>query len=75
MVYFQTNNPNLGKFLRVLQWKMLVAVMAIWSIFWPWVKVPILCNFGILSGHLVHFSCFGILNQEKSGNPVIDNAY
>jgi hypothetical protein len=23
MVYFQTKNPNLGKFWRVLQWKML----------------------------------------------------
>jgi hypothetical protein len=38
--------------------------------------------FGILFGHLkyfitiwffcVHFSCFGIMHQEKSGNPVYD---
>jgi hypothetical protein len=38
MVYFQTRNPYLGKFWMVLQWKMLVSHMAIWSI---------LCSFGI----------------------------
>jgi hypothetical protein len=27
MVCFQTKNPNLGKFWRVLQWKMLVHFM------------------------------------------------
>jgi hypothetical protein len=27
MVQFQTKNPNLGNFRRVLQWKMLVFVM------------------------------------------------
>jgi hypothetical protein len=27
MVYFQTKNPKLGKFWRVLQWKMLVYFM------------------------------------------------
>jgi hypothetical protein len=32
MVYFQTKNTNLGKFLRLLQWKMLVYNMAIRSI-------------------------------------------
>jgi hypothetical protein len=32
MAYFQTQNPNLGKFWRVLQWKMLVYILAIWSI-------------------------------------------
>jgi hypothetical protein len=31
MVYFQTKNSNLGQFYRVLQWKMLVNVMAIWD--------------------------------------------
>jgi hypothetical protein len=30
MVYFQTKNPNLGKFLRVLQRKVLVYFVAIW---------------------------------------------
>jgi hypothetical protein len=30
----------------------------------------ILRNFGIVCGNLVYFSGFGILYQEKSGNPV-----
>jgi hypothetical protein len=29
----------------------------------------ILWTFSIASGNLVYFSCFGILYQEKSGNP------
>jgi hypothetical protein len=67
MAYFKTKNPNLGKFWRVLQWKMLVYLLAIWSILRP---------FGIFCDHLVHFafiwyifSAFGIMYQEKSGNP------
>jgi hypothetical protein len=32
MVYFQTKNPNVGKFWRVSQWKLLVYFMTIWSI-------------------------------------------
>jgi hypothetical protein len=68
MVYFQTQNPNLGKFWRVLQWKMLVYFIAIWSIFRPF---GIFCGtFVIFCGNLVHFPRFGILYQEKSGNPV-----
>jgi hypothetical protein len=35
MVCFQTKNPNSGKFWRVLQWKMLVYFMSIWSILRP----------------------------------------
>jgi hypothetical protein len=54
MVYFQTKNPNLGNFWRVLQLKILVFVFnghlvhftAIWYI---------LRQFGIIYGHLVHF--------------------
>jgi hypothetical protein len=64
VVYFQTKNPNLGKFGRVLQWKMLVYFIAVWSNLRP---------FGIIYGHLVYFmvmfSCFGMLYQEESGNP------
>jgi hypothetical protein len=50
MVYFQTKNHNLGKFWRVLQWKMLVyfvpfVFVAIWHILWP---------FGIYYGHLAY---------------------
>jgi hypothetical protein len=53
LVYFQTKNPNLGKFCRVLHWKMLVCFNghlvifpAIWYILW---------HFGIFYGTLVHF--------------------
>jgi hypothetical protein len=59
MAYFQTKNPNLGKFWRVLQSKMQVYFMAIWSILRP---------FGIFGDHLVPFlfiwyiiSAFGTL--------------
>jgi hypothetical protein len=53
MAYFQTKNINLGKFWRVLQCKILVYLMAIWPILWP---------FGIGCGHLVHFMVFGIFS-------------
>jgi hypothetical protein len=39
---FQTKNPNLGKFWRALDWKMLIYVKAIWNTF----------------GHLGHFMSF-----------------
>jgi hypothetical protein len=79
MVYFQTKNPNLGKFWRALELKVLLFI--IWSILQP---------FGIFYGHLVYFMdiwyilwTFGnvvvikyifpllvyILCQEKSDNP------
>jgi hypothetical protein len=35
MADFPTKNPNLGKFWRDLQWKMLVYFMAMWSILRP----------------------------------------
>jgi hypothetical protein len=46
MVYFQTKNPILGKFWRVLKWKMLVCFIAIWYILRP---------FGKFYDHLVHY--------------------
>jgi hypothetical protein len=42
MVRVETKNTDLGKFFRVLQWKMLVYFKAIWSILWP---TCILCGF------------------------------
>jgi hypothetical protein len=67
MVCIQTKNPNLGKFWRALEWKMLVYFTAIWNIFRP---------FEIFYGRLVtlwlfgKFSPrFGISCHEKSGNP------
>jgi formate hydrogenlyase subunit 3/multisubunit Na+/H+ antiporter MnhD subunit len=71
MVYFQTKNPNLGKFGMVLDGKLLLYFMAIGNI---------LRIFGIFYYHLVHFvfilyifSGFGIVHQETSGNPVVAN--
>jgi hypothetical protein len=69
MACFQTKNPNLGKFWRVLQYKMFVYFTDIWSILRP---------FGINCVHSVYFmviwyifSRFGIMYQEKSGNSVL----
>jgi hypothetical protein len=66
MTYFQTNIPYLDIFWWVLQCKMLV---------YP--KIPIrVCTFGLFYSFLVSFEAlwyilclFGMLNQEKSGNP------
>jgi hypothetical protein len=67
MVYFQTKNPNLGKFWRTLDWKMLTYFMAICTT---------LQTFGIFYDHLLYFVFiwyifpgFGTMYQEKSGNP------
>jgi hypothetical protein len=69
MAYYQTKNPDLGKFQRVLQWKIFVGRY----ITWP---------FDLLYGYLVYFVAiwymlwlfdiffrFGMLCEEKSGNP------
>jgi hypothetical protein len=71
MVYFQTKDPNLGKFGRVLQWNMLIYYIVIWSILWP---------FYIFDGHVLYFMViyyisprFCMLCHEKSGNPVLAN--
>jgi hypothetical protein len=73
MVCFQTKNPNLGKFWRVLLWKILVHLMTLLSILRP---------LEIFYGHLVYFVViwyifprFGILDQQKSGNPGPDPRY
>jgi hypothetical protein len=65
MVYFETQNTNLGKFWKVLQWKIYMPILSI------------LRPTGIFCGHLVHlvviwyiFPTFGKLHWEKSGNPV-----
>jgi hypothetical protein len=63
MVNFQNKNPKLGPFGRALDWKMLIYFVASWNI---------LQTFGIYYDHLVYFvhlSGFGIMYQEKSGNP------
>jgi hypothetical protein len=62
MVCFQTKNPTLDKFWRVLQWKMSVYFIGTWTI---------LRTFGHLVYFVVFFPHFGILYQEKSGNPAL----
>jgi hypothetical protein len=52
MGYFQTNNTNLGKFWRVLQWKKLLYFIAIGSIFHP---------IGYLMDIWYIFPCFGMI--------------
>jgi hypothetical protein len=73
MFVFKPKYPNLGKFWRVLQWKILVHFMTIWCI---------LVLLEIFNGHLVYFVViwyifprFGILYQEKSGNPDFKSSY
>jgi hypothetical protein len=68
MAYFQTKNPNLGKILVGLAKEdtgifcgHLVYCRAIWYILW---------RFAIFYDNLVHFSRFGMLYEDKSGNPV-----
>jgi hypothetical protein len=83
-VYFQAKKLRLGNFLEGLRWETvhifyghLGYFMAIWDILWP---------FGIFYGHLGYFmaicyilcsfwyifSSFGIMSQEKSGNPELE---
>jgi hypothetical protein len=45
MIHFKNKNPYLGKFWKVLLWKMVVYFTDIWSILWP---------FDICYGRLVH---------------------
>jgi hypothetical protein len=67
MVYFQTKNPQMGKFWRDFNGKS-------WYILWPLEHITanwyILWQFGNLcSGNLVYFAPFGKLCKIKSGNP------
>jgi hypothetical protein len=63
MVCFQTKNPNLGKFWRFLQWKIMLYFMAIWSIWY------ILLHYGIFCGHLVCFDPFWYIVPRKIWQP------
>jgi hypothetical protein len=69
IVCFQTKYPNLGKFWRALEWKMLVFYghleyfTVIWYILWPFGKVVVIWYIFPRVGKLCH---------EKSGNPTSD---
>jgi hypothetical protein len=67
MVYFHAQNPTLGIFWRVLEWKMLVYFMTIWNI---------LRSFGKFYGRLALFvfiwyifSRFGMFGPRKIWQP------
>jgi hypothetical protein len=67
MVCFQTKNPNLSKFWSVVQWKIFAYLLAIWSILRP---LEIFYGHGVCFVVIWYiFTSFGILYQEKSGNP------
>jgi hypothetical protein len=63
MVCFQTKNPNLGKFWRGLQWKILVYFMTVWFILRP---------LEIFYGHLVYFCPFWYFVPRKIWQPWSD---
>jgi hypothetical protein len=68
MVYFQTKNPELGKIWRTLLGTENVVVFydhleyfsTIWYNLWP---------FGIVCGHLVYFSLFGMFGPRNIWQP------
>jgi hypothetical protein len=60
MVCFQTQNPNLGKFWKVLQWEILACLMTIWSILLP---------FGLFCGNFVYFSPLWYFVPRKIWQP------
>jgi hypothetical protein len=72
MVYFQTKNPICIKFGGSCYgrcwyiYSHLAYFMAVW-----YMLLPFGIFYGIFGGHLIYFSHFGKLYQEKSGNPGI----
>jgi hypothetical protein len=67
MVRFQTKNPNLGKFWRACALTMFVYFMTIWNNLRPF--GIIYGNNGIVCGHLVYFSHFGMFGPRKIWQP------
>jgi hypothetical protein len=72
MLYFQTKNPNLKKFWSALEWKMFEYVMPIWNMLLMLTFGMFLWSFGNFVAFWYIFSRFGILYQQKSGNPELD---
>jgi hypothetical protein len=60
---FSNQKTNLAIFWWVLQWKVLVYFMAIWNILLPFAIFYVWLQIWFI------FSRFGMLYQEKSGNP------
>jgi hypothetical protein len=68
MVCFQTKNPSLGKFWKVLLRKILVYFMTIWSTYFTAIG-NILWPFGIFCGNLVYFSPLWYFGPIKIWQP------
>jgi hypothetical protein len=73
-VFFQTKYPDLGKFWKALEWKMLVDFIAIWNIFRAF-GIPILGPFVNLVAKLVCFPPFWYIESRKIGQPGSDGQY
>jgi hypothetical protein len=72
MAYFQTKNPDLGKFWSVLLWKMLVyftAILFILRLF------GIVCPFGLSCGYLVYCFFIWYVTPRKIWQPCLEKRY
>jgi hypothetical protein len=69
--WFQTKNPNLDKILEGHRKKNVIYIFDGHLEYFTDVE-DILCPFGSFCVDLVHFSGFGSMNQEKSGNPALN---
>jgi hypothetical protein len=67
MLNFKTKNPNLGIFLLALEGKIWLYFMAILVLVSPFVAFYLLLVYFVVIWYI--FSHFGMLHQEKSGNP------
>jgi xanthine/uracil permease len=70
MVILIPKIPILGIFWRALEWNILVYFTAFLYNLWPF-GIIYLRLFGIVCGHLVYFSGFGMFGPQKSGNPAL----
>jgi hypothetical protein len=71
MVHFQTKPPSFGTFRKAFEWKIFVIIYDRLAYF---VAVCfILWQFGYILWSLLHCLHFGVLCQEKSGNPAGDD--
>jgi hypothetical protein len=73
MVCFQTKNHNLSKLWSELDWKMLIYFMAFWNILLRYAKFYGQLLIFVFIWYI--FPVFGIVYQEKSGNPVTGNHF
>jgi hypothetical protein len=73
MVWFQTKNPSLGKFCRVLEWKIVAYFIIIWSILRP--LEIFYGHFGAFCVRLVHFFQFWYYVPRKIWQPGFLSCY